>query len=562
MKDRGKGTPAQKALRKQVEERLESMRADQSEYMEDWRDCSDLILGLRPKFLLEQGANGKRERNTDLLNEVALWSANVLASGMMAGITSPARPWFQLETPDPDMMEYGPVKDWLSAVERRMLMVFARSNFYRVMNDTYFDLGIYGTAACAAYSNFDKVARFEHYEVGSYVIGLDGEKASNRLYREYSLSVGECVDKFGIDGVSSSTRALYLANSIADRVKIIHAMEPNDKRNAMSPLSMDKPERSVYYEKDDEGYIPLRQSGFNSRPFMTPRWHVIGSDTYSSLYPGMNTMGSNRALQVEELDKAIAIEKMHNPPLIADSSLQNNGVDLIAGGVTFSPNMTAMGKPGLQSVYDVNPRINELMMDINAKEERIKSGFFADLFLMISSMDRANITATEIVERKEEKLLMMGPVLERLNTELFDPIIDRTFDIAQSAGILPPPPKELENSDLGVTYISVLAQAQKAVSTSSMDVTAAFAMNLAAADPTAMDKIDTDQMIDEYAKAKGAPPKTIRSDEDVAAIREGRAAQQAQQEQQAQAMAAAQGAKTLSETPVGQDSALDAIMGS
>ena len=151
---------------------------------------------------------------------------------------------------------------------------------------------------------------------------------------------------------------------------------------------------------------------------------------------------------------------------------------------------------------------------------------------------------------------MLGPVLERLNNELLDPVIDRTFAIAQRAGIIPEPPPELQDVDLKVEYVSVLAQAQKAVSTASMESTAAFAINLAAANPDVVDKIDMDQMVDEYAKAKGTPPKTIRSDDDAADIREQRAQQMAQQMAMEQAAAAAQSAKTLSETDTAGDNAL------
>jgi hypothetical protein len=382
------------------------------------------------------------------------------------------------------------------------------------------------------------------------------------MYREFTLTVKQCVDRFG-EQCSAHIRHAYDRGDYQTPIDVVHAIEPNDSRKFDSPLSADMRFRSVYFEAGEgcqDGYLHL--SGFREDPIMSPRWEVVGEDVYASSYPGIDSIGTNKSLQVEELDKATAIEKMHNPPLVGDAALSQSGMlDLIAGGVSYVPNMAAMGKPGLQSVYDVNMRIGDLKEDIMEKENRISRAFYEDLFLMVTEMDRAQITATEIAERKEEKLLMLGPVLESLNTELLDPVIDRTFSLAQRAGILPPPPSELDNMDLKVEYVSVLAQAQKAVATASMESTIGFAANAAAIWPEARHKIDIMQSIDEYARAKGAPPKVIKSDDDAnaAIAAEQQQAQMAAMAEMANAATAT--AKTMSETDTEADNALTQLTG-
>lgn len=550
-----------RSLKDRTFSRSESLKKDRSSWITEWQDVSDYVLGVRGRYLGDKqsrggGSKNHHDRNEQLYNEVGKFSSNTLASGMVAGITSPARPWFELATPDKDMLEYGPVKTWLSEVQKILLMIFARSNFYNAMHSTYRDLGVYGVSPIGCYQNFDNVVRYETYEIGSYCLASNDERDVDTMYREYCLTVENMVRRFGLDNVSQTVKSLYDRGSYDSLVEVLHAIEPNDDRNRLSPLSKDMPFRSVYFEKGDSRQDPMKLSGFQEQPFFAPRWDVMGEDVYSIFYPGADSIGSNKSLQVQEMDKAIAIEKMHNPPLVGDAALANNPLDLIAGGVTFAPNMAATGKPGLASIYDVNLRIGELTADIKEKESRIMRHFYADLFLMVTEMDRAQITATEIAERKEEKLLVLGPVLDRLNNELLDPNIDRVFAMAQRAGILPPPPQELAEVELEVEYVSILAQAQKAVSTSSMEATAAFAINLAAANPDVLDKIDMDQMVDEHARAKGAPPSVVRSDNDVAAIREQRQQQLAQQQAMESAAMMAQSAKTLSETDTSGDNAL------
>lgn len=553
------------SLRKSVMLRLESLRQERDKYMDEWRDSADFVIGIIPQSLMsgsgDQSERKLRDRNEFLLNETAQWSLNVMASGMMAGVTSPARKWFELTTPNPDLSEYGPVKEWLSEVQRIMMAVFAKSNFYQSMNGLYVDMGLYGQGVVTAYEDFDDVVSFKNIACGNYMLGRDGRGQIDRMYCEYTMTVREAVNEFGYEALSTAHQKAYDDNEWEQIIAVVHAIEPNDNPTAGSLLAKDMPYRSVYFDKDTENHPALRESGFESKPFFAPRWFLIGEDTYSTTYPSFSAMGTNKSLQVEEMDKAVAIEKMHNPPLVGDAQLQNGGLDLIAGGVTFAPNMAAMGKPSLQAIYDVNMNVGPLLEDIAAKEIRIKEAYFADLFLMVTNMSRKQVTATEIAERKEEKLLMLGTVLERLNNELLDPVIDRVFEICMRKGLLPPPPPELQDGmSLQVEYISVLAQAQKAISTTSIDVTANFVGQLASLNPDVLDKVDFDEMVDHYSKAKGTPPSIIRSTEDVGAIREQRAQAQAQAQAQQEAVMQAQNAKLMGDTKLNGDSMLDAMI--
>ena len=474
-------------LQKHIQQRASNLRTERDEYLDEWRDAADFVLGYMPRPLLssQEGSRRKRERNDYLMNEVALWSNNVLASGMMAGITSPARKWFELTTPDADMMDFEPVKQWLSLVEKRMMTIYSKSNFYRAAHSMYFQMGAFGQGVMGAFEDYRDVIRFDNYDIGSYMLAKDGYGRVDRMYREYTMTINEAVTKFGLENLDPSYQTMYRNNELESIINMLHAIEPNDTRKPNSPLAKDMPWRSVYMERDNDSRPILQQSGFKTQPFFAPRWMVAGEDVYSTTYPSFNSMGSNKALQVEELDKATAIEKQHNPPLVADTLLKNSGLDLIAGGVTFVPGMAQMGKPGMAPAYNVSPQVNHLMEDIRGVENRIRESYYADLFLMLSNMDRRQITATEIAERKE-KLLMLGPTLERLNNEFLDPVTDRTFDIAMRKGLIPPPPEELQGMELGVEYISVLQKAQKAISTESMDMTTAFVSNLGQIMPEAL----------------------------------------------------------------------------
>jgi hypothetical protein len=233
--------------------------------------------------------------------------------------------------------------------------------------------------------------------------------------------------------------------------------------------------------------------------------------------------------------------------MVADSNMQNEAANLLPGGITYVPNLA---QSGFRPAYLVPPKIEGLMEDIKETQSRIDKCFFVDLFLMIASLDTVR-TATEIAERKQEKMLMLGPFLERSQFELINPMIDRIFSIMLRAGLLPPPPREVMGTALDIECVSALADAQKSTATTGIERLVAFVGNLAAAKPEVLDNIDFDETVEEYADLLGVTPKLIVTKEQLARVRDQRAKQMQAQQSAQSAMAAVQGAQTLSETDVG-----------
>ncbi len=189
---------------------------------------------------------------------------------------------------------------------------------------------------------------------------------------------------------------------------------------------------------------------------------------------------------------------------------------------------------------------------------------------MLASSDRRQITAREVEERHEEKLLALGPVLERLHDELLSPLIDRTFAIMVRASVdfwavgepapVPAPPRELADVDLKVELISTLAQAQRAVGLAGIERLLSLTAAVAGAKPEVADKIDGDQIIDEAADMLGTPASVVLPDDKVAELRAGRAQATAAAQAQAGIGQAVETAKTMSQTKAGQTNLLDGVL--
>jgi hypothetical protein len=163
------------------------------------------------------------------------------------------------------------------------------------------------------------------------------------------------------------------------------------------------------------------------------------------------------------------------------------------------------------------------------------------------------MTATEVAERHEEKMLMLGPVVERLHSEMLDPLIETTFEHMLAAGIVPPAPPELSGMDLNVTYVSMLAQAQRAIATNGVDRFVGNLGQIASFKPDVLDKFDSDVWADKYSDMLGVDPELIVAGDKVALIRQQRAQaqQQAQQAAQMEQVANAAGKLGGVQTPTG-----------
>ena len=135
-----------------------SLETERSSFDSHWLDLSDYNLPRRAQFSVSDTNQGQK-KNKKIINSTSSQAIRTLRSGMMGGITSPARPWFKLTTSDPALARIDAVKDWLHIVDKEMGAVFLRSNLYNALPIVYGDIGTFGTAAMLVEEDFDRVIR-------------------------------------------------------------------------------------------------------------------------------------------------------------------------------------------------------------------------------------------------------------------------------------------------------------------------------------------------------------------------------------------------------------------
>jgi hypothetical protein len=549
-------------LRTMVDQRLVETRNERSSYLTTWRDLSYYVLPNRGRYwaMPNQGNRGT-PKNQKILDRTASVAVQNLAAFLMAGITSPARDWFRLQTNDDTLNEDDQVKTWCAEVQSRMMRVLAAGNFYNSIQQVYEEISTFGTGPMIIMDDYEDVVRFYPLTAGEFMLATNERQEVDTLIREYVQTVKQLVAKFGRENCSPSVQILFDSNQLGREVPVVHAILPNPtiKRRALGWQSY--PYVSVYYEYGNRTLPTLKVEGFKEKPFVAPRWHVISNDVYGH-GPAEDALPDTKSLQVAQRRYAEAVDKAVNPPTMADSSLQQGLISLLPGGMNFVPGLGQMGPgAGIRPVYQVQLDKGPLLERIQDFRQAIKTTLKNDLILMVSQMDQAQpVTAAEINVRQEEKLLALGPVLERFHNEALNPIITVTMARMERAGLLPPRPQSMKSAYVQANYISVLAQAQKAAQTAGIEQLYRFAGGLIGVDPTVMDSFDFDFTVRDYGELIGVDQRNYNDKDKVAAIKAQRLKDQQQQQGAQYAMAAAQGAKNLSDADVGGgQNALQAI---
>lgn len=534
------------------QQRKGALWTERSSWDSQYRELGENFLPRAGRFDASDHNDGKK-RFTRNYDSTPIRAARILPAGLMAGSMSPARPWFALSIPDKDLLEFQPVKLWLHKLTEQMRGVFSRSNTYRATHSVFEELGVFGTGVSIASDDYQTLVHHTPLTAGRYALATDDRGMVSTIYREEVMTVEQVVRKFGYKRCSMSVRNAYDRGNYDHRIDIVHVIEPRKDRDTTKRDARNMPFKSIYFEasRSSDATNFLRESGFKRFPALAPRFTVTATDVYG-FSPGMEALGDAIQLQHEQLRKAEGIDYKTRPPLQVPSSLKHHQVNRLPGGVTFVD--TTGPHAAVRTAFEVNLDLSHLLEDIRDVRERINQSFYVDLFMMLANDTRSNITAREVAERHEEKLLMLGPVLERLHNEMLSPLIDLTFDkmigatLPGGRPLVPPPPKELQGMELQVEFVSTLAQAQRAVGTSAIDRYVMTLGQVASMKPEILDKLDADQLADAYADMLGVDPQLVVADDKVALIRQQRAKQQQAAQMMQAAPIAADTAKTLGDT--------------
>lgn len=558
MPDKKKTDKTANLDRKHFNRRLSQLKNERQSFVGVWRDLRDYIAPFRGRFDGEKRNDGKR-RDANIYNNTPVLASRILQAGMNSGVTDPSNPWFRFKLPDV-YLQNTEVKTYLAEAESAIQEILHESNFYDAAAIFYEELLVFGTAVMLSFEDTESVVDFHVPTIGEYYLGNDKRNRSRIFYREFDLTVGQIVEEYGLENCSKQVQGYHNRGSLDIWVTIVQAIEFNDDRIYGMKDAKNKKYRSVHYEKAAKDDSFLRVSGFDDFPGTPVRWSTVGSDVYGTGQPGLHALGDSKQLQSEQFQKAEGLALNLKPPIQGPGSAKNSNVMYVPGQVTFNNQFNGGGK--FEQLVQTRVPLGEIIQDIRETEQRINRAFFVDLFLPLLSQDRPSDMKTGVADGlSRESLIMLGPVLQRLNNEWLKPTLDRVFMLAEKAGRIPPAPEILKDADIEIEYVSTLQQAQKAVAIGAMERFTGLLGAWAQFDPEVLDKIDFDKAADKAGALLGVPPGVVRSGEETSAVRKGRQDAQQQQTLLENAASAASTAKDLSAAKIEEGTLLSTLPG-
>ena len=552
-------------LRLELEQRLYSLRNWRLSWWAHWAKLAENIIPRRYHWLIVPNTLTRGLAiNGAIKDPTGTQAVRVCTAGMRSGIMPSERPWFRIK---PSIRNFNPghdVKLWFGEVSDRIYRVFSGSNYYQSATQMIEDLVVFGTAPKIMYEDKDSIIRCYNPCAGEYYLGAGADFRINSLYRTFVLTVIQCVEMFGLENCGPEVQSMWEQKgaTLETEVIIAHAIEPNfpterpgESKN-LGVIPGNFTYREYYWLWGRYTPTPLSARGFRTKPFIAPRWSTTSNDAYGRS-PGMDALPDILQLHTMTVRQAEAIEKMVRPPLLASLGLKNQPSSILPGKVTYVEDVSK----GMKSIYDINMNIRDMSELIAKIEARVEKWFFNDLFQMMANLEGVQPrNEMEIAERRNEKLQVLGSIVEGIHNELADDI-RRTIAIMGRRGLLPPKPAALKGIPLEIEFDSMVSIAQRAAVTATMERTLSVVTNLQKEFPdrSPMDNFDLDKWVRTYADREDVPPELIVDEKVVAQNRAAKAKANAEAAQKAQTMqaithaapAAASAAKDFSQIDTG-----------
>jgi len=514
-------------LRKKAAElknNLSKLMEKRSNWEHHWQEVADYMFPRKADINIDRPKGDKRHQV--IFDGTAIHSLELLASSLHGMLTSSVNRWFGLRFKDKMINQDDEAREWLEDVTDKMYTAISRSNFQQEVFESYFDLIAFGTACLQIEEDEDDIVRFSSRHIKELYISENAKGMVNCIYRRFKMTAKATVEKFGIDNVSSKTLNVFKKSPFED-VDLCHVVKPRDIYN---PKKMDKqnmPFTSCYFEYDS-GHI-ISEGGFKEFPYVVPRYLKASNEIYGRS-PGMNALADVKILnKMVEIGMKAAAKQVDPPLLVPDDSMLMP--------IRMSPGSINYYRSGSRDrIETLNIGANN-PLGLNMEDQRrqaISQIFHVDQLLIT---ENRNMTATEVVQRNQEKMRILGPVLGRLQSELLQPMIIRIFNIMLRGNLFPEAPEILLNQEVDVEYVSPMALAQKGEELNSIVKGLELFGNISQLAPATLDYIDPPGLIKNLIKILGLPATMIRSDAEVQQIAEEKAEAQQQQAAMQQEMA-------------------------
>jgi hypothetical protein len=504
----------------EIIKRYDTLDANKGTLKSHLQEIAEYMCPSLANFTTTQTPGGKRM--TNVFDGTAIRAQNLWTNGLYGHLTPPSTPWFALTTKNKSLKTRWDVSQWLADTSTRMMDAINASNFGAAIQDVYRQLGLFGTPVLYVEPGRRDLLNFRTFSVGTVCIDENSQGRIDTVINCEKFTARQAVQNWG-EKISDEIKKAQESTQDT-KFEVLHAVLPREEFDPRRRDNLNMPWASIYLEKKT-GQI-LEESGYREFPYMVPLLNKTPGELYGRGL-GMDALPDVKMVNLMSKADIKAHQKMADPPIIVPDEMRMNPLRMSPGGITY---YAGEKKPE----YWPQPTSIQLAMEYEEQRRKaILDTFFCDLFLFLAQAP-TGMTATEVLERAEERLMLLGPTLGATKPELFDPMLERIFWIMYRGGFITPPPKSLVNQGLEIEYVSKLAMAMRAFETQAMTKTLGLISPLSQIKPDIMDNFNLDNFARGTAERSGVPVDWLTSEGEIRAIRESRAKAQAEAQAKAE----------------------------
>ena len=504
---------------KMILERYASLRTERQNWESHWQDVADYMLPRKADITKNRSKGDKRHEL--IFDGTATHALELLAASLHGMLTNTVSPWFYLKYKNDELNQEDEAIEWLEDCTKVLNQAFNRSNFQQEIFELYHDLIAFGTAALFISEDDENEIRFKNIHISEIFITENEKGNVDSLTRKFKMQAKNIYNAFPKAELPPEL-AKKFNEAPYDNINIIHSVYPSTEYGNNKYVSC--------YVHEDSGFL-LSEKSFKDFPYAVPRYLKSSNETYGRS-PAMNALPDVKMLNLMSKTSIKAAQKQIDPPLMVPDDGFMMPIRTVPGGLNYYRAGTR------ERIEPLNIGANN-PVGIQMEEQRrdaIRQNFFVDQLL---SVQGPQMTATEVIQRNEEKMRILGPVLGRLQSELLQPLITRCFNILLRNNKFKEIPDFIGNQNIEIEYVSPLAKAQKTGELQALmrgiEVMGAL-QNVA----PVFDYIDTDNIVNYIKDVLGIPAKILKSKGEVQKIRAEKEQQMMQQQQAQQEMQAAE----------------------
>lgn len=511
---------ATEELVKYVLKRYATQTSLKSSWSTHWDDLCRVMLPRRMGFATTQ-VDGAR-RTEDIYDGTPMQAARGLANAV-AGLMRPqGLPELEMKVDEDEINDMEEAQAWLTDSVKRLKAAFnnPKARFRQASGEKDLDLVVLGTAILFIGESANRsnlLFQTVHLKDGTPMFNDEG--APEGLFRKRTLPLRNVIAKYGAKNLSVSAQE-KAKNDVDQKIDILLAVLPRENARPGSMLARNLPFADYCIEIDTKHLIT--EGGYHEFPFAVPRWDTTSGEDYGRS-PGMIALPDADTLQAMGETILIAGQRAADPPLAVPNDGTFDSLNTFPGGLAYYDIETAVqmrGNPFFPMESGTNLPITRDMQ--HDTREQIWSAFFRNILNLPT--DGPQMTATEIIARKEEIMREIGPTFGRMETDDTAVTCERAFMVMLRGGGFAPIPDILQGQNIRFEYDSPVARIRKQIEAkaASMWVSEQIAIAKETGSQEVLDLINFDENARFSAEALGIPKQIINSEEVVEGIRQSR----------------------------------------